>query len=195
MFTLSAPFETLTEIKKSKFITHAAPVDSKEAALLFLARVKDESATHNCWAYKIGAEYRFSDDGEPGGTAGKPILSAIEGGEVDRVMVVVTRFFGGIKLGAGGLVRAYANAASTCLGRAEKHKIIVRTDVGFQIPFDAIGCVYPLLDKFDAVKLTETYTDTSVVFLIQLPMDNKVRFETELVDATYGKVVVSRAMD
>ena len=83
----------------------------------FFAANSDPEATHNCWAYKIGQEYRFNDDGEPGGTAGRPILQAIEGQGMDRVAVLVVRWFGGVKLGAGGLVRAYGGCAANC-GRA-----------------------------------------------------------------------------
>ena len=84
----------------------------------FFAANSDPEATHNCWAYKIGQEYRFNDDGEPGGTAGRPILQAIEGQGMDRVAVLVVRWFGGVKLGAGGLVRAAAAAPPTACGRA-----------------------------------------------------------------------------
>jgi hypothetical protein len=81
-------------------------------------------ATHNCWAWRIGGDYRSSDDGEPAGTAGRPILAAIDGQGFDRVMVVVTRWFGGIKLGAGGLVRAYGGAAAECLRTAPRVPLV-----------------------------------------------------------------------
>ncbi|PYD46715.1 IMPACT family protein, partial [Novacetimonas pomaceti] len=89
------------EIRKSLFLAQAAPVSSADAALAFIAEVSDPDATHNCWAYRIGQSYRSDDDGEPGGTAGRPILQVIEGQGFDRTVVVVTRWFGGIKLGAG----------------------------------------------------------------------------------------------
>ena len=108
--TLAGPATFELEAKRSRFLARAAPVESPEAALAFLHEVADPQATHNCWAYRIGADYRSSDDGEPGGSAGRPILAAIEGQGVDQVMVVVTRWYGGIKLGAGGLVRAVALA-------------------------------------------------------------------------------------
>jgi putative IMPACT (imprinted ancient) family translation regulator len=101
--TLAQPYRHLEAIKKSRFLALAAPVESTEQALAFLREVSDPAATHNCWAWRIGQDYRFNDDGEPGGTAGRPILQAVEGQGIDRVMVVVTRWYGGIKLGAGGL--------------------------------------------------------------------------------------------
>ena len=104
--TLTAPCAHQEDIKKSRFAAFAAPVSTVDEAMRFFAANSDPEATHNCWAYKIGQEYRFNDDGEPGGTAGRPILQAIEGQGMDRVAVLVVRWFGGVKLGAGGLVRA-----------------------------------------------------------------------------------------
>ena len=118
--TLVAPCRYREEIKKSRFLAIAGPVASSEQALAFLGDVADPDATHNCWAFRIGQDYRFNDDGEPGGTAGRPILQAIEGQGVDAVMVVVTRWYGGIKPGAGGLVRAYGGTAPECLRRAAR---------------------------------------------------------------------------
>jgi len=83
--------------------------------MAFLDEVKDPKATHNCWAYKLGEQFRYNDDGEPSSTAGKPIYSAIISSGIDMVMVVVIRYFGGIKLGTGGLVRTYGGVASECL--------------------------------------------------------------------------------
>ena len=83
------------EIRKSRFLAQAAPVETPPQALAYVQQISDVTATHNCWAYRIGQDYRFNDDGEPGGTAGRPILQAIEGQGVDRVVVVVTRWYGG----------------------------------------------------------------------------------------------------
>ena len=110
--TLAGRASHLLEVKHSRFLAQAAPVATPDDALAFLREIAVPDATHNCWAYRIGGEYRSSDDGEPAGTAGRPILAAIDGQGFDRVMVVVTRWYGGIKLGAGGLVRAYGGAAA-----------------------------------------------------------------------------------
>jgi len=103
-------------IRKSRFIGHAKPVESEEEALQFIERIRKEhwNATHNCFAYVVGDRDQFqkqSDDGEPSGTAGKPILEVIKAQELKNVVVVVTRYFGGILLGAGGLIRAYTDGA------------------------------------------------------------------------------------
>ena len=112
-------------IERSRFIATCAHVESEEAARAFLARVRTEfpDATHHCYAFvadTLGNLMRFSDDGEPQGTAGMPILDALRGKKLYQTAVVVTRYFGGVKLGAGGLVRAYSGAASECLDGAEK---------------------------------------------------------------------------
>src|SRR5690625_1637 len=112
------------EIKKSRFIAIAQPVSSASAAMEFFKQRSIAEARHNCWAYKVGEEYRFSDDGEPAGTAGRPILQAIEGQSCDYVAVLVIRWFGGIKLGTGGLARAYAGVTAECLRTARKRKYV-----------------------------------------------------------------------
>lgn len=111
-------------INKSRFIGHAAPVQTEEAALAFLQKIRQEhkDATHNCYAYVIGQNagiMRYSDDGEPGGTAGMPIMEVIRARGVVNVCVVVTRYFGGILLGAGGLVRAYSHGSAEALNAAQ----------------------------------------------------------------------------
>lgn len=108
--------------KKSEFIGHAAPIDSADAAMQFVAEIKSRhrDATHNVWAYLLpdGITKRFSDDGEPSGTAGMPVLDVIEKAQIVGVCVVVTRYFGGVLLGAGGLVRAYSHASKIALDAA-----------------------------------------------------------------------------
>ncbi len=103
-------------IKKSKFKVTVIPAATADEAQRVIEASKDKTATHNCWAYKVGSNIcRFNDDGEPSGTAGKPILSAIEFEDVTNVAVVVTRYYGGVKLGAGGLIRAYRSTARKCI--------------------------------------------------------------------------------
>jgi uncharacterized YigZ family protein len=110
--------EVTYEVKKSKFIACACPADNRESAMDHLARIKTlyPDARHHCWAYLLGnpqapVSAAMSDDGEPSGTAGKPILNVLQHKDVGDIIIVVTRYFGGIKLGAGGLVRAYSSAA------------------------------------------------------------------------------------
>ncbi|CAN6465786.1 unnamed protein product [Victoria cruziana] len=146
--TLSRRVTCKKEIKRSKFIGFAAPIVDEESAFSFLSEVRDPRATHNCWAYKLGDQYRSTDDGEPGGTAGRPIYSAIASSGIDRVMVVVTRYFGGIELGTGGLVRAYGGVASECLKDAPTCLVKAKVSVGLEVPFDLLGSVYHLVSLF-----------------------------------------------
>jgi uncharacterized YigZ family protein len=186
--TLAKAATHLLEVKHSRFIAQAAPATSPQAALAFLAQVADPDATHNCWAYRIGAEYRSSDDGEPAGTAGRPILAAIEGQGCDRVMVVVTRWYGGIKLGAGGLVRAYGGAAAECLRTAERRLLVDMRELRFGCAFDDLGSVHAALPAHGAEKLAEDFDETGAVLRIGLPADRVGALKTHLRDATSNRV-------
>ncbi|XP_027768582.1 uncharacterized protein LOC107003375 isoform X2 [Solanum pennellii] len=130
------------EIKKSKFIAIAGHITDEGSAQSFLSEVRDPRATHNCWAYKVGEQYRTNDDGEPSGTAGKPIHSAIASSGLDRIMVVVIRHFGGIKLGTGGLVRAYGGVAAECLRNAPTCLVKSKVPMGLEVPFELLGVLY-----------------------------------------------------
>ena len=193
MLSLLSTAQLEEVVKKSRFIARAARVDAPDDALTFLDQVREADATHNCWAYKIGPAYRFSDDGEPGGTAGRPILSAIEGQGIDHVVVVVTRYFGGIKLGAGGLVRAYGGVAAECLRRADRVVLKQRVDVILQAPFDALGQIYPLLDRYHADKRSENFDDRGVQLALAIDEDELDAFTASLRDGTRGVATVRRS--
>lgn len=186
--TLATTATHLLEVKHSRFIANASPATSPQAALAFLAQVADPDATHNCWAYRIGAEYRSSDDGEPAGTAGRPILAAIEGQGCDQVVVVVTRWYGGIKLGAGGLVRAYGGAAAECLRTAERRLLVEMRELRFGCAFDDLGSVHATLPAFGAEKRHEDFHETGAVLRIRLPADRVDALKTHLRDATRNRV-------
>jgi uncharacterized YigZ family protein len=177
------------EIKKSRFISICSRVDSVEDANNFFNENSVSEATHNCWAYKIDSVYRFNDDNEPGGTAGRPILSAIEGQELDHTAVLVIRFFGGIKLGAGGLVRAYSQAAAGSLKTAFKEEIFKQASICFEVPFNMTGLVYNMIDTFSCLKDDEQYGNTGLLFSLRLNENSVEDFKTELVNATSGKTV------
>ncbi len=186
--TLAAAATHTLEVKHSRFIAQVAPADSPEAALAFLARVADPEATHNCWAYRIGGEYRSSDDGEPAGTAGRPILAAIEGQGYDQVMAVVTRWYGGIKLGAGGLVRAYGGAAAECLRRAQRRPLVALREVTVACPFDDLGNVHAALALWAAEKISEDFHETGVDLRLRLPAAHLDALKSHLRDATRNRV-------
>lgn len=190
MLTLVARHSHEQDIKKSRFIAIATRAKCPQEALEWLESVKDPEATHNCWAYRIGDLYRSSDDGEPSGTAGRPILSAIDNQGLDNVMVVVIRYFGGIKLGAGGLVRAYGGTAAQCLRAARRVEILPKVNVTVEIPFDSIGAVYPVLDRFGAVKLMEEYTESGVILKVEVDEPSVADLTSALHDATRGAAVI-----
>lgn len=189
--TLAAAQRLEVEVKKSRFIAHALPVATPEAALAELARVSDADATHNCWAYRIGAAYRSSDDGEPAGTAGRPILAAIDGQGFDRVVVVVTRWYGGIKLGSGGLVRAYGGAAAECLRTAPRVEIVARVLLDVRCGFDAAGTVRNVVAAHGGECRGEAFDENGAVLSVELPETSRGGFEAAVRDATRGKATVA----
>ncbi|MCH6484595.1 IMPACT family protein [Pseudoxanthomonas sp. LH2527] len=188
--TLVARASQLLEVKHSRFLARAAPAASADEALGFLREIGDPAATHNCWAYRIGDEYRSSDDGEPAGTAGRPILAAIDGQGFDRVMVVVTRWYGGIKLGAGGLVRAYGGAAAECLRLAPREPLVALAMLELSCPFDDLGHVHAALAAHQATKQDEGFDETGARLVVQLPVDRADALKSQLRDATRNRVRV-----
>lgn len=181
--------EHQTEVKGSLFLAYGARADTPEQGLAFLRTVaaKHPDASHLCWAYRIGGQYRFSDAGEPGGTAGQPILRAIEGQGLDHVMVGVIRYFGGTKLGAGGLMRAYGGTAAEALRIAERLEELPRAEIVVEVPFEHLGALYRLLDALGVDERAEEYTEQGVQLKISLLESLVGRFRTELQDATRGQ--------
>lgn len=193
--SVSEPFTTLAEahrhdaiIEKSEFLAFAQRAETAEEALSQLTELKKRfsGASHHCWAYKIGAIYRFNDDGEPGGTAGGPILKAIEGQGIDHVMVVVVRFFGGTKLGTGGLMRAYGGTAAECLRTAKQCLIRPRQQVQIWVPFDCLNSLYHLLGQYDHVRAEETYDQQGLHIDVELFPEEIDTFGKQLLDVTRG---------
>ena len=192
LHTLAGACQHSEDIKKSRFLAQAAPVQTAEQALAFVRQVGDPAATHNCWAYRIGQDYRFNDDGEPGGTAGRPILQAIEGQAIDRAVVVVTRWYGGIKLGAGGLVRAYGGTAAECLRRAERLPIVAMARLGVHCDFAELALLKARLREFDAELMQETFGADGVELDIQLPALRVEEAQARITDISRGRYSARR---
>ena len=188
MWILSAIHELSEEIKKSRFICRAGPVESVEAAMVFLRRVSNPRATHNCWAYRVGQQARSSDDGEPGGTAGRPMLGAVEKQEVDRVMVVVTRHFGGIKLGAGGLARAYGGVVARCLQQAPREELLPMVTRLARVPFTHVGAVRAAVDRLGGAVTSEQFDAQGALYIVQVEEALEEKLTRALADATAGEV-------
>lgn len=191
MFTLIRTETFEQDIKKSRFIATAGPVANEEAARRFVADHSDPAANHNCWAWRVGQSYRFNDDGEPSGTAGKPILQAVDGNELDNIAVVVTRWFGGILLGSGGLVRAYGGTAASCLRNAEKSAIIPAYQLTLACGFSDLALVKSrLLSVEHLVIESETFTGSGADLSVCVPSCEAQRVAQMLQDITSGRVVM-----
>ncbi len=180
--------------KKSRFIATVKPVKSEEEAISFIDSLKKKywNATHNCSAYVIGEHFhvqRCSDDGEPGGTAGKPMLDVLLGEEIHDVAVVVTRYFGGTLLGTGGLVRAYASAAkagisaSVVITKTHGSKLSIQTD------YTGLGKIQYILGQRGLMILNSVYTD-KVELEVLLPQDEMKPVMKEITEGTNGQAVM-----
>lgn len=181
--------------KKSRFIANLFPVNSEEEAIKYIEQINKRywDARHNCYAYVIGENnelQRFSDDGEPGGTAGKPMLEVLLGEKIHNVVVVVTRYFGGVLLGTGGLVRAYGRAtkvgleASIIKERIKGYKISIETD------YNGIGKIQYIMSNIGINLHEEKYTDRVTINII-IRMDDYEKFIKQVREATAGKAVIS----
>jgi uncharacterized YigZ family protein len=191
LFTLAADAEHQEIIRKSRFLARAGSIAGAADAMAFIAQVSDPAATHNCWAYRLGNEYRFSDDGEPGGTAGKPILQAIEGQACDRVVVVVTRWFGGVKLGTGGLVRAYGGCAAQCLRLADRTELVAYRYARVSCTFAEMPVLRARLGELGVRIEDEAFTAEGVDWLLAAPEDVALRAGQLLADLSRGRVNVA----
>ncbi len=178
------------KIKKSRFIATAANVDSKEDAMKFLEKIKLEfyDASHNCFSYRIGPgglDFRAADDGEPAGSAGKPILFAIKKFGLSDVIVVVTRFFGGTKLGIGGLARAYSEAAVKVLSGCTKDIVHLTIPVKIFCTYQDVSAVKRLVAA-TAVQFDEHYAD-AVEFTARIHKSKVDSFTASITSATAGR--------
>lgn len=178
--------------KKSRFIAHVQSVSSVEEAQDYIEGIRKKywDARHNCYAFSVGVENpvtRFSDDGEPGGTAGKPILEVILGSEIRNIVIVVTRYFGGTLLGTGGLVRAYTDASregiknTTVVEKIPGIRVMISTD------YTDLGKIQYLLAQNQGMTEDSIYTDQVTIQAI-LPMEEKEAICKKLVEATSGRV-------
>lgn len=186
-FALTAPCSHREEIRKSRFLALAAPVATTAEAQAFIAAQRDAGASHNCWAWKIGGEYRFSDDGEPGGTAGRPILAAIEGQDLDRVVVLVIRWYGGIPLGTGGLARAYGGSAAKCLQGGGRQELVPRLRCSGHCGFAELPLLKARLGEFDALLESEAFDAQGANLTLAVPEARLPALQRLLADLSRGR--------
>ena len=185
-FTIASLVSFEEEIKKSRFQAFATPVESEQDVTDFLEVYRDTTTTHQCWAWKIGHNVRFNDDGEPSGTAGRPILATIEGNELTNVLVLVNRWYGGIKLGTGGLVRAYGGCAGQCLVLAEKIELIEKKKVSFRCNFSEWAIFQYELNQ-QQIDYQEDYTAEGVEVIAQMQKHQIEPFALKIQDISRGR--------
>ena len=183
-------------IEKSRFLSYCAHVTSEEEARVFIERIrkKHSDATHNCYGFvadKTGALQRFSDDGEPQGTAGMPILEVLKNKGLFETAVVVTRYFGGIKLGAGGLVRAYSSSAAEVLDGAEICVWQTCAEIEVTMDYPQINGVLNFTASHFCIKKSEEYADR-VKFVFLVKKADEEGFVAALTDQLSGRVTVER---
>jgi uncharacterized YigZ family protein len=194
-FTLVGPCEFREEIRKSRFITLAAPIASAADAQAFIEHNSDLNATHNCWAWKLGAQYRSNDDGEPGGTAGRPILAAIEAQDFDQVAVLVIRWYGGIQLGTGGLARAYGGGANKCLQQAERRPLINRLRFELECSFSDLALVKLRVAEHNGLVESEIFAANGVQMSIAVGPSQVELLQRQLADLSKGRIVLNASPD
>lgn len=168
MYSINTKTTTLIEINKSKFYCELIPINSLDEIDNIINNVKKEykDATHYCYAYIFDNTKRFSDDGEPGGTAGMPILNVLEQNNLDHVIAIVIRYFGGIKLGAGGLVRAYTNSVCESINNSKIIELIKGKKISIEFTYDNIKQIDYLLKDANVIG-KEFNSNVTYIFNIQ----------------------------
>lgn len=191
-FTLTGLCEYREEIRKSRFIALAAPISNAAEAQAFIEQHSDLNASHNCWAWKLADQYRSNDDGEPGGTAGRPILAAIEAQDFDQVAVVVIRWYGGIQLGTGGLARAYGGSANKCLQGAERVALISRVPLRCTCGFNELALVKLRVTERSGLILEERFTANGVELQLAVGEAQIEILQSQLADLSRGRILLQR---
>ena len=195
-YTITVQNRAEIKVKGSRFIATAIPVRSKEQAMTVLEQIRAEfyDASHNCYAYRLGIgglDFRTADDGEPSGSAGKPMLFMLQKYDVSDILIVVTRYFGGIKLGIGGLARAYSDASQEALKLCEKVAVHRTTTVRVFCTYEDVTLVKSIIEKLavnyeaeyrDAIEFTAHVHDSEV--------DNFCHVVTDSTNARAGTLVV-----
>ncbi len=180
--------------KKSRFISNAKPVSNEKDAIKFINDLKSKywNATHNVYAYKIGRNtQRFSDDGEPSGTAGLPSLEIIKKEELQDIVIVVTRYYGGIQLGAGGLIRTYARSAKEGINKAKVIKMKLCNIINMEIDYDLLGRVEnTIINSNNYIK--EIIYKENVKMTIYSYIGQTDEFIKRILDITQGKAIIKK---
>lgn len=185
-------------IKHSRFITTVTHAETEEDAKSFVQQVREEfpDAGHNCWAYVVGPPgstltVGMSDDGEPRGTAGKPMLAVLTNCGIGDIAAVVTRYWGGVKLGKGGLVRAYSGGVQQALRSLQLTEFVQRVRLTVEIDYPSVTSFQRMLPDYEVEVSTEAFGERAV-YVIELPDTRVEAFETAVVDLTNGKADIAQ---
>jgi uncharacterized YigZ family protein len=195
MKTITREAAIKTEIKRSRFIGRSFLRTEAEEALAAVKKLRgdERDATHHCWAYRIGRDgeqARYNDDGEPQGTAGPPILEILKKNDATNVLLVVTRYYGGIKLGAGGLARAYGDAAKRVLEESHLKELRLTMDAEAPVPYSQLGPLENFLAREGAEILGKTFS-AFVTVRLRIPADREADFREFYNRLTAGKSALS----
>lgn len=189
---LAAPVRNITEEKNSEFLTFLHPVETRDSAMEWIEHYRKQyaDANHVCWAFVIGDTRQpvmqaFNDDGEPSGTAGKPMLHVLTEREVGDSVAIVVRYFGGVKLGAGGLVRAYSAAVSNAVNNAELKKISPKVDLTVKVNFAHETKIRHLTNRYNAQVVAEQY-DACVQLQLCVDASLAQLFTQQIINETAG---------
>ena len=185
--------ETEYIVKKSRFIATLTEVRSEAEAAARIEELRKQywDANHNCYAYQIGIDgalQKSSDDGEPSGTAGRPMLETLKKSGVTNTVVVVTRYFGGVKLGASGLIRAYSHAVTLGLQAADIADYKPYDIAGVTVAYSFVSTLERMAPSFDILVADRAFSDT-VTFTLQIPQERTAAFKAALIDTTNGTAV------
>lgn len=189
MYSLAQSVHATLEIRKSRFIACVEPVADRASAQLRVAELRAEhpDAAHVCWALLAGGHSAAVDDGEPSGTAGRPMLEVLRHQQLDGVLATVVRYYGGIKLGAGGLVRAYTDAVAQALQQAEKVAPVALVQAHCELPYAHESTARHLLAQADG-ELLEVRHAGSVTLIMRLPEAALAGLQEQLLTATRGEL-------
>jgi len=196
--TIDKPSIAETKVKGSRFIARTFTVASIAEALEQLSRIRkqEHAATHNCYAYIVGvpydrAEFKYSDDGEPSGTAGKPIYDIISGSRLTNVLLVVTRYFGGTKLGTGGLVRAYGDAARQALDASGTRENFITTAFRVVIDFAIYDSLVKTISRLGAAQRKSDFSDR-VTLELEIRNSLAERLIADITELSKGKAAIEK---
>ena len=193
--TIAHPAQVETKVKGSRFIAETKMVESKDEVLEFLKgiRKREHAATHHCYAYRIGhgqnVRFKYSDDGEPNGTAGKPIYDCIRGRNLTNVMAVVTRYFGGTKLGTGVLARSYSETAVGALEESGTKTVYITDQLQLRFDFKYYDQILKVLQRYQAGQDSSDFSET-VKLIVSVRKSKTTELKNEIINLTHGQAQI-----